>query len=96
MLLGVEHFHDLVALDVRGGYGPFLVGGEINHMCLAAVDFNNTRFRFKYDISHVFDDPGDTRKLMRPPPSIFDGADGPRLQAQLSSTRRNELPMVWP
>ena len=74
VLVGVEHLHHLVALDVRRRYRPFLIGREIHDVRLAAVRFQQHFLQVEHNVGHVLDDAGDARKLVRSPFDL-DGTD---------------------
>jgi hypothetical protein len=95
VLLRIDEFQILVGLDIGGGHGAFLVHGEQQGL-LIALDWalNLTFFRFSTMSVTSSTTPSMVANSCIAP-SIFNEVMAAP-SSEDSSTRRSELPTVWP
>jgi hypothetical protein len=94
VLLGVDQFEVLVQFDVAGGHVAFLVDGEQQGLRLAEWALKRIFLRFRTMSVTSSTTPSMVANSCMAPSTLMEVMAAP--SSEESSTRRRELPMVWP
>ena len=94
VLVGIDQFVILDELDVGGGHFAFLVHGEreLARFVIGRLEFH--LLQVQHDVGHILDHAGKVANSCCAPSILMEVMAAPSSEER--STRRSELPTVWP